>query len=178
MKTFRILSTAALLTASVGVQAGSFSYDYLEGSFGEIDEADVIYVGGAKSLDKQFGLIGSVGFADFGSLDGMILRGGGLFHTPIQKDLDFVASVELVYVDYDIDDDIGLAAAGGVRYAIQDNFQLEGKITITEVDPFEDGLGLLLNARYYMNKQLSADVGVASDAEFDGLFLGVRYDFK
>ncbi len=181
MKVFRLLPLAALLMVSAGAHAGG-GYNYVEGSFGEYDDLDGFYVGGVKALNKQFGVIGSLGMMDDSGVDVTALRGGALFHTPIQKDLDLVATLELVFAQWDAgatdDDDMGFAASGGVRYTIQDNFLLEGKLTITEVDPYEDGLGLLLDGRYYFTPELSGAVGVASDAEFDGLFVNVRYEFK
>lgn len=187
MNFLRILPVAALLSASASVHAGSFSYDYLEGNFGELDSADAIYLGGAMSMNEQFGLLGSLGVIDFKGGDGTVLRGGGLFHKALQQNLDLFGTLELVYSDFEYggpfglkisDDDLGFAAAGGLRFELQDNFHIEGKLTLTEVDPFEDGLGVSVNARYYMNKQLSAAIGVASDAEFDGLFLNLRYNLK
>lgn len=191
MKRFRILPLAALMVASVGAQAAGFSYDYVEASLGEYDSLDGFYVGGAMGLNQQFGLLGSVGMLDDGPVDVTVIRGGGLFHTNLQKDLDLFATLEIVYADYEAqvcmpiigcvggsDDDMGFAAAGGVRYAVQDNFQLEGKLTLTEVDPFDDGLGISLNGRYYFNQQFSGAIGLASDAEFDGIYLNARYDLK
>lgn len=191
MKRFRILPLAALMMASVGAQAAGFSYDYVEASLGEYDSLDGFYVGGAMGLNPQFGLLGSFGMLDDGPVDVTVIRGGGLFHTELQKDLDLFATLEIVYADYEArvcmpffgcvtggDDDMGFAAAGGVRYAVQDNFQLEGKLTLTEVDPFDDGLGISLNGRYYFNQQFSGALGVASDAEFDGIYLNARYDLK
>lgn len=188
MNSFRILSIAALLAVSAGASAANFSYDYLEGSFGELDsDADAIYLGGAMGMNSQFGLLGSVGLIDFNGGDGTVLRGGGLFHTSLNKDLDFFGTLELVYTDFEVnipgpgtwnDNDTGFAAAAGLRYAVQDNFQVEGKLTVVEVDPFDDGLGLSAGARYYMNKQLSAAAGIASDAEFDGIWINLRYDLK
>lgn len=181
------LASAALFVSAVTAHAETFSYDYLEGGFGEASSArgtdgDVIWLGGAKSLDKPFGLLGSLGIIDYNGGDGMVLRGGGLFHKPLQKDLDLFASVEMVYSDYDFgifsDTDIGLAAAGGVRFAVQDNFELEGKLTLTEVDPFDDGLGLQFGARYFIDKQLSAAAGIASDTEYDGIYVSLRYALK
>ncbi|MFZ5724249.1 MAG: hypothetical protein ACOY33_11385 [Pseudomonadota bacterium] len=191
MKTVRMLSVATLLATSVGAQAAGISYDYVEGSFGEYDEADALYIGGSKGLDKQFGILGSFGILDHKNLEVTAIRGGGFFHTPIQKNLDFFATLELVWTDFESevtlpffgtvkasDDDIGFAAAGGMRFAVQDNLQVEGKLTLTEVDPYEDGLGINLNGRYFFNKQLSGALGLASDAEFDGLYLNLRYDLK
>lgn len=189
MKTYRLLALAALLAGSAAANAGDFSYDYIEGTFGETEaDGDILGFGGSVSLDKQFGLVGGLGIVDFDGGDGMVLRGGGLFHTPIQKNLDFVGTLELVYSDWEVDagpfnakwsdDDLGLAASGGVRFQVQDNFELEGRLTLTEVDPFDDGLGLYATARYYMNKQFSASAGVAADAVYDGLFINLRYDLK
>lgn len=186
----RLLS-ATLLTAAVGVtHAAPFSYDYIEAGFGEVDlrgggaDGDIIYLGGAKTLDAQFGILGALGIADYpGGGDGMVLRGGGFFHKPLNPDLDLFANIELVFSDYDLgpgfdDDDLGIAAAAGLRYAVQDNFQLEGKLTLVEVDPFEDGLGVALAARYFLSKELSAAAGVASQAEYDGIFINLRYQLK
>lgn len=187
MKRFRILPLTVLMVASVGAQAAGFSYDYVEASLGEYDSLDGFYVGGAMGLNEQFGLIGSVGMLDDGPFDVTVIRGGGLFHTNLQKDLDLFASLEIVYADFEAcmpfggcasDDDLGFAGAGGLRYAVQDNFQLEGKLVLTEVDPFEDGLGISLNGRYYFNQQFSGALGIASDAEFDGIYLNARYDLK
>lgn len=185
-----LLSASLLLAASGAANAASFSYDYLEGSFGEISDAgdaDGIYLGGAKSLDAKFGLLGSLGVIDYNAGNGMVLRGGGLFHNPLQKNLDLFATLELVYSDYDVnlpffgnvdDNDIGIAAGVGLRFELQDNFQLEGKLTVTEVDPFDDGLGLMAGARYFMDRNLSAAAGIASDAEFDGIWINLRYQLK
>jgi hypothetical protein len=181
------LASAILLSAASAAQAASFSYDYLEGGFGEASskgnrDGDVIWLGGAKALDSKFGLLGSFGIVDYNGSDGMVLRGGGLYRQSLQKDLDLFATLELVYSDYEFgpfsDSDIGLAAAGGLRYAVQDNFQIEGKLTLTEVEPFDDGLGLQVGARYFMDKQLSAAAGIASDADYDGIYVNLRYQLK
>lgn len=182
-------ATVLALGATTAV-AAPFSYDYLEGGIGEmtdVGDADGISAGIAHSLTPQYGLIGSLGFVDYNAGNGFVLRGGGLLHHPLQKNLDLVATGELVYSDYDVnwpfwgtrsDNDIGIAAGVGLRYAVQDNFQLEGKLTITEVDPYDDGLGILLGARYFIDRKLSLAGGIGSDAEFDGLWLGIRYQVK
>lgn len=189
MNRLQAIPFALLLAASAGTQAATFSYDYLEGGFGEVDieeyadvEGDIIQFGGAMSLNKQFGFVGGLGIVDYDGTDGNTLRGGGLFHTELNKDLDLFGTVELVYSTWDAasgdDDDVGLAASAGLRYAMQDNFHLEGKLTVVEVDPFDDGLGLMAGARYYIGSQLSAAAGFASDAEYDGIWVNIRYNLK
>ena len=185
MKTIRILSAVALLAASAAASAANFSYDYLEGGFGELDnDGDVIQFGGSKGMDKAWGVLGSIGFADFGgNADGTVLQGGGFMHSAINTDADFYANIRLVYAEWDApagfdDNDIGFAAAGGIRYQIQDNFHVEGELSTYQLDPFDDGLGLKIAARYFFDKQISVAGGVASKGDYDGIFVGVRYDLK
>lgn len=178
MKHLRLLPAAALLAVSANAAAANFSYDYLEGGFGELDQADALYLSGAFSLDKAYGLQGSAGFIDYDGGDGKVLRFGGFYRNALQRDLDLFLNLELVYSDFKValpppagtwnDSDIGFSAGAGLRFAVQDNFHVEGKLTLTEVDPFDDGLGFSVNARYYMDKRLSAAIGLASDTEFDG----------
>lgn len=184
--TFTALAlTTAIASAATTQNKGNtsaFSYDYVEGSFGEYDQsnidADAFYLGGAIGLDKQLAVLGSAGIIDTDFGDVTVLRGGLLFHTPIEKNFDLFGALELAWVDTDFDDDFGFIATGGARVQIQDNFELEGKLTLTEVDPFDDGLGFSVGARYYLDKQLSAAVGLASDTEFDGIWINLRYNLK
>lgn len=179
---------ASLLLSAGAATAGEFSYDYVEGAFGELDrDADVIYLGGAMSLDKQFGVIGSLGMVDYNGGDGTVLRAGGLFHTELQPKLDLVATLELAWSDFEMkvpaggtvsDDDLGFIASGGVRFELTEEVELEGKLTLTEVDPFDDGLGMQAAARYYMTPEFSAAVGLANDADFDGIFINARYNLN
>lgn len=186
MNNFRMLSLSALLAASAGAQAANFSYDYVEGSFGELQgNADAIYLGGSMAMDKTWGLLGNVGFGNAsGNVDGTTIQGGVFFHTPLNNEADFYGNARIVYAKWDTPfgnaDDLGVQAVGGIRYAVQDNFHLEGEIGLYEVDPgFTDtGLGVKVDARYYMNKQLSAAAGVASDLDYDGIFVGLRYNLK
>lgn len=195
MNTFRILSLSALLAVSAGAQAaattthtapqsGSFSYDYVEASFGELDhDANALYVGGALSMDKNWGLTGNIGSASAPhDVNAITLQGGAFFHTPLNKQADFYgrALVDYVDVNHGGGNDLGIEAAAGIRFAVQDNFDLEGELGVYQVDPgFTDtGLGIKVDARYFLNKQVSAAVGVASQLDFDGLFVNVRYNFK
>ncbi len=174
------LASAVAGAATANKKTSSISYDYVEGSFGEYDDADadVLYLGGAMGIDKQFAVLGSLGLIDANGFDITVLRGGALFHVPVEKNFDVFGALELAWVDTDFDNDLGFIATGGARFKVQDNFELEGKLTMTEVDPFDDGLGFAVSGRYFLNKQLSAAVGIASETEFDGLWVNLRYNLK
>lgn len=189
----KILSATALLAFASTTQAASPNYSYIEGSFGELDgDASAVYVGGSMALDRKLAFVGALGVTDYDIGNGLVVRGGGLYRKSLQRELDVYGSLELVYSDYDYrwpgigagtwasgsDQDIGLVATVGMRWMLQDNFEVAGKLTLTEVDPFEDGLGLGVSARYYLDRQLSAAAGIASDTEFDGIFVNLRYDLK
>lgn len=189
----KVLSAAAVLVLAGTAQAASPGYSYLEGSFGELDgDASAVYVGGSMALDRKLAFVGALGVTDFDVGNGLVLRGGGLYRKPIQREFDLYGSLELVYSRYDYrwpgigagtwasgsDSDIGLVATAGLRWMLQDNFEVAGKLTLSEVDPFEDGLGLGASARYFIDRQLSAAAGIASDAEFDGIFVNLRYELQ
>lgn len=187
----------AIAGAAASQKTSSISYDYVEGSFGELDEADAIYLGGAMGIDKQFAVVGSLGIIDADFVEATVLRGGALFHIPVEKNFDVFGALELAWTDYETpsttivmppfapvtvpgggDNDIGFIATGGARFKVQDNLELEGKLTMMEVDPFDDGIGITVGGRFFIDKQLSFAGGFASDAEFDGLWINLRYNLK
>lgn len=187
----KTLLASALLLAASTASAADFNYTYGEIGFGEGRyDGDGIFFGGAVDLQQGFGLIGSYYIMDIevGPFDGDvdIFTIGGQFHTKLSPQADFVASVQLVNAEVDFDDcfgdcsddDTGLLLRGGVRFAIQQNLQLEGDLSYNTNDYWdEDELGIKAGLRFYADRQLSIAGGVASDQELDGLFISGRYDF-
>lgn len=180
----RTLLALPLALASSGALAATFSYDYLELGFGEVHpDGDAVYAGGALSLDKRFGAMGSVGLLDYNGGDGNVIRVGGFFHKPQHRSLDIFATGELVATDFEFvrksgarvsDTDWGLALSGGIRYVLLDNVQFEGKVLVTDVEPYDDGIGLSVGGRLLLDRTFSVAAGIASDTEYDGLWLNLR----
>ena len=74
-------------------------------------------------------------------------------------------------------DDTGFVANAGMRFKVQPKIELEGDLKYTSNDLLvDDGIGIQAAARFYLNDQFSIAPGLAMDTEFDGLFVGVRYD--
>lgn len=180
----RLLPVLALVVVSPAALAASFSYDYLELGFGEVHpDGDGLYAGGALSLDKRFGVQGSLGILDYKGGDGSVVRVGGFLHKPLHRSLDLFATGELVATDFDYvrksgarasDTDWGLALSGGIRYELQDNVHFETKVLVTEVEPYDDGIGLSVGGRFLLDRTFSVAAGIASDTEYDGLWLNLR----
>lgn len=180
---------SALMLATASAVASDFKYTYGEIGYGELDDnGDALYFGGAVDIQQGFGLIGSFYAADFDDdADGTIFTIGGQFHTPINNKADFVGSVQLINADVEWDcgwdecseDDTGLLLRGGIRYAIQQNLQLEGDLSYITNDFWEDDeLGIKAGLRFFLDRQVSIAGGIASDQELDGLFISGRYDFN
>lgn len=193
MKYMTVVRTAGMVSAlllslvSTDAIAGPFRYSYIEGGFGDADEADALFVNGAYRIDKQLDLIGGLYSYDDKAYDGTGIEAGVQFHQPINGKADFFASAQLYRVSVDIDlgpwgsgsaTDTGLMLKAGARYAVDSKLQLEGLVSISDNDAIDDGLGFQGNVRYYIDPKLSLAAGLASDTELDGLFVGVRYDVR
>lgn len=176
---------ASVLALSAGVaSAASFSYDYVEGGYGEVDEGDSLFVGGSKALDKNLYVLGSVYALDFdGDVNGMYLEGGLGYHVPLSAQADFFVNGQLLYANFNHvghdDDDLGGIARAGLRFMPVDKLELEGSVALSSNDFLvDDGIGVSASARYYIDPRFSAALGYSADTELDGFFLNARYDFK
>lgn len=190
----KALLASALMLASTTAGAAGFSYNYLELGFGEVDDGDGLFFGGAAQLQRGLGVIGSFYTLDFDDdADGEIFTAGLQFNSSVGARTDFVGSVQLinaeeegveevrvgrvVYRDPYSVDDTGLLLRGGLRHSVQQNLQLEGDISYNTNDLWEDDeVGIKAGVRFYADRQLSVAVGVASDQELDGLYISGRYD--
>jgi hypothetical protein len=179
---------AALLGLGINAASAAFSYDYVEGGFGEIDEADSLFLNASKSIDKNLHVLGGVAMVDSGISipgydgDGFYVEGGLGYAMPLTPQADFFANAQVLYANFDVpgeDDDIGGIARAGLRFIPLDKVELEGSAAMSSNDfLIDDGFGLSASARYYFDPRLSAAVGWSRDTELDGAFLSVRYNYQ
>ncbi len=178
-----VLAGALALTAGVA-NAAPFSYDYVEGGYGEVDRGDSLFVGASKALDKNLYVLGSVYALDFPSdANGAYLEGGLGYHVPLSARADLFVNGQLLYANLNHvgsdDDDLGAIARAGLRFMPVDKLELEGSLALSSNDFLvDDGIGLSASARYYIDPRFSAALGYSADTELDGFFLNARYDFK
>ena len=157
------LALAALLPVSAQAADGNaISYSYVEGGYTNADWADGNFDG--------FSLIGSFGFADhwYGSasyrkvddndydvtFDETTVNLG--WHTAIQQNVDFFA--ELGYVDlgvdiedFDSESENGYRAGLGVRAMVAPNFEVNGKVTYTDISELDGEIGVGVGAIWHFN---------------------------
>ena len=100
----KTLLASALLLAANSALAGNFGYTYVEGGFGEHDDGDGFFLGGAADIQQGFGVIGSYYALELDDDDRWydedvtadIFTVGVQFHTPLNSQADFVGSVQLI----------------------------------------------------------------------------------
>ncbi len=179
-----ILASALALGATGIATAAPFSYDYIEGGYGEIDDADALFVNGSMSLDKNLYALGGVHAIDApGDVNGMYLSGGIGYHVPLSPQADLFGNAQLLYANMNHvgpnDDDLGAIARAGIRFTPVDKVELEGSLAFSSNDwLIDDGIGLSVAGRYHFDPRLSASLGYSSDTELDGFNVGVRYQLK
>lgn len=174
---------AGMLALSGAAQAGSFSYDYLEGGVADEDHGSAVFAGGSVSLDPHVYALGSVYALDFDhDVSGYYLEGGLGYHVPLTPQADFFVNGQLLYANIDVpgdNSDLGAIARAGVRFIPVEKLELEGSVAVSSNDHMpNDGVGVTVSGRYYIDPRLSVALGLSSDTEIDGAFLNVRYNFR
>lgn len=185
---FRPCLLAVALGLGASAAHAAFSYDYVEGGFGEIDEGDGLFLNLSKSLNKNLFVLGGVTFVDSGvdipgyDGEGFYLEGGLGYALPLAPQADFFANAQVLYASFDVpgeDDDIGGIARAGLRYIPVDKVELQAAAAFSSNDFLpDDGMGVEGTARYYFDPRFSAAIGYSVNTELDGAFLNVRYNFQ
>lgn len=185
----RILGAIALFALPT-ISLAQFNYTYVDLSLVDIEfdvgpgsiDGDGFAISGAYTITDGFFVGGSYHDADFNfGVDGEITRiTGGYFH-PLNETLDFVAT--LSFVDAEVSTgpfsagDDGLALAGGVRYALNEDFEVDAMFEFVDMDLGGNDTGVELRGRYYFNDDIavSAQLDLAKDIET--FRIGVRFEF-
>jgi len=158
------LALAALLPVSAqAADSNGISYNYVEGGYTHADWSDGNFDG--------FSLDGSIGFAEhwYGSasyrkvdendfdvtLDETQVNLG--WHTAIQQNMDFFAELGYVNMGVDIEDfgdesENGYRAGLGVRALVAPNFELNGKVTYTDISDLDSEFGVGVGAVWHFNQ--------------------------
>lgn len=185
---FKTAALALALGVSGAAAAADFNYNYVEAGFAELeDDGDALFVQGAYDVAKNIGLVGGLYLGDYDpNVDVTGLEFGLQFHQTLKSNVAFHAGLKLLHIEAEWDhpawggweeDDTGFIANAGLRFKVQPKIELEGDLKYSSNDMLvDDGLGVQAAARFYLNDQFSIAPGLAMDTEFDGLFVGVRYD--
>lgn len=184
----RYLWAGILGLCAAHASAATFSYDYIEGGVGEVDQGDSFFLGASKSVAPNIYILGKAYAVDSG-IDipgydgkGFFLEGGLGYAMPFSPKVDTFADAQVLYTNLDLpgdDSDLGYVARLGARYQPMNRIELEGAVAYTNNHLLpNDGVGFTADARYQFTPMLSAGIGYAQDTELDGAFLNVRYHFR
>jgi opacity protein-like surface antigen len=157
------LALAALLPVSAqAADATGISYNYVEAGYTSADVAEGDFDG--------FSLAGSIGFAEhwYGSATyrqvddndyDVTLDQGSInlgWHTAIQQNVDFFAELGYVNMGVDIEDfdnesENGYRAGLGIRGMVAPNFELNGKVSYTDISELDGEFGVGVGAVWHFN---------------------------
>jgi hypothetical protein len=104
---------------------------------------------------------------------------GAGYHMPVNKDMDAVFTVSFSSGEFDVaapgNDDTGVLLTGGVRYNLNPQFEFAGGIY--HISTFNGDTGLQAEARYNINKKMSAGLTFSTGDYLDGFGLNFRMGF-
>ncbi|WP_028079856.1 porin [Solimonas soli] len=170
------LGVAVLLLAP-GL-ALAHNYNYLEGGYLHRDQAgdeDGFRVAGSFDILSPIAV-----FAEYGDVDNFSqLSIGGLWHTPLTRDLDLNLGASLEQFDHDHGgDDTGFGLRAGLRWAVPNTrLELNPELRYVDIDNDKaDGVSLRLGALYALTPALDLEGGVQG-GEDDRFDVGLRYNF-
>lgn len=171
--------------------ARNFKYTFVELNYRSLDdddsnaEADGLQIRGAyafQDASNEF-LRNTFVLASLSRLDDDIEFdeweiGGGYVH-PVNDKLDLVGTFSILHQEIEVggfdDDDTGFEIAGGGRFWVADQFEVDGRLIYRDV--FDDDLGLGIGGRYHATEQLSFGADLEFVGDIDELRIGVRWQF-
>ncbi len=181
-----------LLALSASVYADEFSYNSFTASYGQIDfddvnaDGDILGVSASAEIGESFFAFGSYGAGEiddgFISADVDSWNAGLGYHMPMSDSVDFVARLSYEYVDISVPgfgsgDDDGFGLGAGIRYAANDEFEIDAGIKYVDMD--DGGGDTALSAGFLYNFTENFAVGLAGDWGDDvtAYSIGVRFYF-
>jgi hypothetical protein len=169
--------------------AADINYNFIQGSYGQIEVDDVDADGdgfgieGSVALTDRFHLFGGYTTADmdFG-VDLSQLEAGVGFNSPISETVDLIAS--LAYVSAEVDppgpgsvDDSGYAVGLGLRAMMTPQLELNGGIEFVDLDDSGDDTGFGAGFLYSFTDQFAAGLSGDWSDDFSSYQLNARMLF-
>lgn len=180
-----------LLAFCATAYAEDFSYNSVTASYSQIDfdnfnaDGDALGINGSMEVGENFFLFGSYSTGDISdnivSIDVDTVSAGIGYHMPMSDQVDFVGSLSYEYVDFSAAgvsaDDNGFGLGAGLRYAANEDFEINGGINY--VDYGDGGDDTSFGAGFLYNFAENLSVGVAGEWSDDatGYGIGVRFYF-
>jgi len=184
MITIKKMGAIALLASlSLATHAADFNYNY--GQLGyETGDFEGLVLTGSFDINKDIFIIAHYADTtndDFGvDVDYSELSIGAGYHMPVNKDMDAVFTVSLVDADIDgpvlgAGGDTGILLTAGVRFNLNESVEFAGGAFYNSA--FDIDFGIQAEARYNINKTMSAGLNYTNSDAIDGLGVNFRIGF-
>lgn len=190
---YRFIAVLSLLTLSVPAMAQGVSYNYIQGTYQQVDldddsssldvDGDGFGIAGSFEIGDQFHVFGgynATGFDFDVDLDELTIGGG--FHTSLTDKVDFVAN--LAWVQFDVStpfgsaDEDGIGASIGLRGMATPNFELAGAIQYVDLgSDAGDDTSIIGEAWYSFTPQFAVGVNLGLGDDITRYGLGARVYF-
>ena len=185
----RTVLAIVLSAAALSAQASDINYNYVQGTYGEVDlegaDLDGFGIDGSiKFNDSFYGIAGYEKYDDNGVDLSEITAGVGFIKSVSDK-TDWVSELSFVRNKTDFGfgsfSDNGYRVATGLRGMVSDKFELNGKVSYTDVGDFGNGFGASVGAVYHVNDTFGITAGYdyadRDNADLDGWNVGARISF-
>jgi opacity protein-like surface antigen len=180
-------AAVAIPVTSLAQSESPFSYTVAEFSYIvdiEVDpssiDGDGFSLGGTFTVADSFFVGGSYEDYDFdrGISGEMLEIGGGYFHN-LNPDLDFVATLHFVDVEFSPGNasDDGLALGGGIRAALSDDIEVDAMLKFVDMDAGDSDTSVELRGRYYFSDEFAVQLQIDLGGDFETIGVGVRAEF-
>lgn len=172
---------ALLASLSWGTQAADFDYNYGQIGYQTGDLEGLTLMGSFELKNDIFILARYVSASvdTAGSdVDYDEISVGAGYHMPIDKKTDAVFTVSFSSGEFDAppgNDDTGFLLTAGVRHNLNPQVELAGNIY--HISTFNGETGLQAEARYNINKKMSAGLSYTTGDYLDGLGINFRMGF-
>jgi hypothetical protein len=163
-----------------------FSYTYLEGGYQNVDldspsaDGDGIFLGGSVELARSVFLTADLDYADFNrGIDARTLELGVGVSLPVAPDLDGL--LKGGYIDAEVDtrfgdfEDDGFFIAGGARWMVTEQVELNGSLKYVDLDESGDDVVVAFGGLVTVRPNLAVLGGVEFADNADTLTIGFRY---
>lgn len=161
-----------LLMLAGPAAAEGLSYDYIEGWYQDVEldasgtdiDGDGFGIGGSVEFADSWRLFASYGTNDFDfGVDQDAYSVGVGFFTPVGNNVDFVADVAYVSVEFDSilgsGDDDGFGLSAGFRGMVSDAVELAGGVNYVDLDDSGDDTSFEIEGWYYFSPQFAVGLG-------------------
>ena len=187
--TMRVSITALLLAAASVASADDFSYDYFNVGYGVIEfddfdvDGDAIGIDGAIALADNFHLFAGYAMGDFDfDVESTSYNLGLGYNTPLSDTVDFVGRLSYEYIEVDAPlvpsvDDNGIGLGAGLRFAPNDQFELDGGLKYVELSDSGNDTGLSAGALYNFSDVFSMSLRGDWTDDVSSYTLGGRFYF-